>query len=70
MLENADNRNASAPRHLHVLRRVSNINATTRLTSELANGQLKLQRMWLTMGHLVTKDSYGKDSLQPKCTQL
>jgi hypothetical protein len=70
MLENADNYNASAPRHLHVLRCVSNINAATRLALKLAESHLKLQRMRLAMGYLVTKDSYRKDSLQPKCAKL
>ena len=70
MLENPDNSYAGTPSHLHILRRVSNIDAGAWLEPELTNGQLKLQGMRLAMGNLVTEDTHGKKRLEPKCANL
>ena len=70
MLENADNSYAGTPSHLHVLRRVSDVDAGAGLETQLANGKLKLQGMRLAVGDLVTEDTHAKKMLQPKCANL
>ena len=70
MLENADNGYTCAPSHSDVFRRISDIDARARFETELANGHLKLHRMRLAMGHLVAKDTYGKELFQSQCGYL